>query len=157
MGVIAFAVIAGCGQKKEEVKVTKTEEPGKEVIIEEKKIIKENEDGTKEETVTRTEKSGQVQSVKLKSTEAEKNVGANAVVTGYVADVVVREKVAYLNFDSKYPNNTFSAVIFPDKYDVFGDLMQYKNKTVEVKGKIGEYRGKAQIILNNKSQLRMAD
>ncbi len=155
--LIAFAVIAGCGQKKEEVKITKNEEPGKEVIIEEKKIIKENEDGTKEETVTRTEKSGQVQNVKIKSSEASKNVGVNAVVTGYVADVAIREKVAYLNFDNKYPKHTFTAVIFPDKYELFGDLMQYKNKTIEVKGKIGEFNDKPQIILNNKSQLKVID
>jgi DNA/RNA endonuclease YhcR with UshA esterase domain len=76
-------------------------------------------------------------------------------VTGYVADVVIRDKVAYLNFDGKYPKNTFTAVIFPEKYELFGDLKSYKNKTVEVKGKIGTYSGKPQIILNNKNQIRV--
>ncbi len=156
--LFSFVLLASCGQKKEEVKITKTEEPKKEVV-EEKKITTETESTddteTKEEPVTKPQKNTSQQYITLKSSETAGNKGSNAVVTGYVADVVVREKVAYLNFDNKYPKNTFTAVIFPDKFEVFGDLMDYKNKTVEVKGKIGEFNGKPQIILNNKSQLKI--
>ena len=156
--LFSFVLLTGCGQKKEEVKITKTDEPKKEAV-EEKKITAETENTeeteTKEETVSKPDKKTSAQYVNLKSYETAGNKGSNAVVTGYVADVVVREKVAYLNFDNKYPKNTFTAVIFPDKFEVFGDLMDYKNKTVEVKGKIGEFNGKPQIILNNKSQLKI--
>ncbi|MFA7359447.1 MAG: hypothetical protein WC139_00275 [Candidatus Kapaibacterium sp.] len=158
--LFSFVLLTGCGQKKEEVKITKTDEPIKEAV-EEKKLTTETESieetETQEETVTKPEKKTSAQYVNLKSSETAGNKGSNAVVTGYVADVVVREKVAYLNFDSKYPKNTFTAVIFPDKFEVFGDLMDYKNKTVEVKGKIGEFNGKPQIILNNKSQLKVVN
>jgi len=157
--LFSFVLLTGCGQKKEEVKVTKTDEPKKEAVGEENKITSETENTgeteTKEETVSKPDKKTSAQYVNLKSSETVGNKGSNAVVTGYVADVVVREKVAYLNFDNKYPKNTFTAVIFPDKFEVFGDLMDYKNKTVEVKGKIGEFNGKPQIILNNKSQLKI--
>ncbi len=156
--LFTFVLITACGQKKEEVKITKTEEPKKEAV-EEKKITAETESTeeveTKEEPVSEPQKNISQQYITLKSSETAGNKGSYAVVTGYVADVVVREKVAYLNFDNKYPKNTFTAVIFPDKFEVFGDLMDYKNKTVEVKGKIGEYNGKPQIILNNKNQLRV--
>lgn len=159
--IFSFVLLTACGQKKEEVKITKTEEPKKETVVEDKKITTETESKeeaeTKEEPVSKPEKNTSAQYVNLKSTETSGKKGSNAIVTGYVADVVVREKVAYLNFDNKYPKNTFTAVIFPDKFEVFGDLMDYKNKTVEVKGKIGEFNGKPQIILNNKSQLKVVN
>ena len=73
-----------------------------------------------------------------------------------MADVSVREKVAYLNFDAKYPNNTFTGVVFSSKFEVFGDLNRFKNKTVELKGVISTYNNKAQIILNSPMQLKIA-
>jgi len=159
--LLSFVLLAGCGQKKEEVKITKTDEPKKETVVDEKKITNEiestEEAETKEDPVSKPQKNTSKEYINLKSSETAGNKGSYAVVTGYVADVVVREKVAYLNFDNKYPKNTFTAVIFPDKFEIFGDLMDYKNKTVEVKGKIGEFNGKPQIILNNKSQLKVVN
>jgi hypothetical protein len=158
--LFSFSLITGCGQKKEEVRVNKTEEPKKENLTEQKETSKEetkekSEDETTEENNTSIGRKNTTQTVNIKSSEAASKIGSSAVVTGYVADVTVREKVAYLNFDGKYPKNTFTAVVFADKFDYFGDLMIYKNKTVEVKGKIGQYSGKPQIILNNKSQIKV--
>lgn len=155
--LFSFFLIAGCGQKKEDVKVEKTGEPKKEDVITQKETVKEdvNEDTSQDESNTSSGKKNITQTVNIKSSEAASKIGSSAVVTGYVADVTIREKVAYLNFDGKYPKNTFTAVVFADKFDYFGDLMMYKNKTVEVKGKIGQYSGKPQIILNNKSQIKV--
>ena len=75
---------------------------------------------------------------------------------GYVTDVVIREKVAYLNFDKKYPKNSFSAVIFSEKFSEVGDLNIYKNKNVEVKGIISTYKGKSQIIISSKNQIKLS-
>ena len=135
--LFSFSLITGCGQKKEEVKVNKTEEPKKENLTAQKETPKEEpkEEEATEEGNTSSGKKNTSQTVNLKSSETASKIGSNAVVTGYVADVTVREKVAYLNFDGKYPKNTFTAVVFADKFDYFGDLMIYKNKTVEVKGK----------------------
>lgn len=158
--LFAFSIITGCGQKKEEVKVNKTDEPKKENLTAQKETQKEEtkenaETDATEENNTISGRKNTSQTVNIKSSEAASKIGSNAVVTGYVADVTIREKVAYLNFDGKYPKNTFTAVVFADKFDYFGDLMVYKNKTVEVKGKIGQYSGKPQIILNNKSQIKV--
>lgn len=154
--LFSFTLITGCGQKKEEVKVNKTDEPKKENLTAQKETPKEEpKEETQEDFNTSSGKKNTSQTVNLKSSETASKIGSNAVVTGYVADVTIREKVAYLNFDSKYPKNTFTAVVFADKFDYFGDLMIYKNKTVEVKGKIGQYSGKPQIILNNKNQIKV--
>jgi DNA/RNA endonuclease YhcR with UshA esterase domain len=158
--MIAF-LLSGCGKKKEEVIVTKnneqetakTEENSKENAADLKKETT-SENTTAGEKPLKESKSSEVYT-RLKTTETADKIGSNAYVTGYVADVNVREKVAYLNFDGRYPGNTFTAVIFPDKYEVFGDLMKYRNKTVEVKGRIGQYKGKPQIILNSKEQIKI--
>ena len=161
--LLALGFVLGCGKKKEEVTVTKTNAP-----VSQNKGKTTDSIGVKTETTAEEEEgksppdenrgSGNRNSqeyVSLKTSETSSKIGSNALVTGYVADVVIREKVAYLNFDGKYPKNTFTAVIFPDKFELFGDLTSYKNKTVEVKGKIGQYSGKPQIILNNKNQIKV--
>lgn len=161
--LLALGFVMGCGKKKEEVTVTKTDAP-----VNQNKGKTTDSTGVKTETTSEEEEGKSPQDenrgsgnrntqdyVSLKASETSSKIGSNALVTGYVADVVIREKVAYLNFDGKYPKNTFTAVIFPDKFELFGDLMSYKNKTVEVKGKIGQYSGKPQIILNNKNQIKV--
>ena len=153
-----------CGKKKEDVTVTKTDESSKQntgkVFDSIKEKVESGKDDGEESKPLPDENTGggnksSQEYLNLKASETAAKVGSKAAVTGYVADVVIREKVAYLNFDGKYPKNTFTAVIFPDKFELFGDLMSYKNKTVEVKGKIGQYSGKPQIILNNKNQIRV--
>jgi DNA/RNA endonuclease YhcR with UshA esterase domain len=162
--LLALGFVLGCGKKKEEVIVTKTGETAEQKTgktadtVKEKIVVSKDaeEEGKSPPDENRGSGNRNTQEyVNIKTSEAASKVGSMAVVTGYVADVTIREKVAYLNFDGKYPKNTFTAVIFPDKYELFGDLMSYKNKTVEVKGKIGQYGGKPQIILNNKNQIRV--
>jgi hypothetical protein len=162
--LLSLGFVMGCGKKKEEVTVTKTNEPVNQSALKNTDSIKEKvESATEEEEESKPPPDGNKSSgnrneyINLKASETADKVGSKAVVTGYVADVVIREKVAYLNFDGKYPRNTFTAVIFPDKFEVFGDLMSYKNKTIEVRGKIGTYSGKPQIILNNKNQIRIVN
>jgi hypothetical protein len=160
--LLSLGFVMGCGNRKEEVSVTKKNVAVKQNVntdsLKEKIENSKEEDGENTNSSVENRSGGNKNSreyLNLKTTETASKIGSNAVVTGYVADVVIREKVAYLNFDSKYPKNTFTAVIFPDKFEVFGDLLNYKNKTIEVKGKIGQYSGKPQIILNNKNQLRV--
>ena len=160
--LLALLFVTGCGKKKEEVIVTKTGETVKQNSVKITDSIKVKTELSKEEESTAPPEENRgggrknpQEYINLKPSETSSKVGSNALVTGYVADVVIRDKVAYLNFDGKYPKNTFTAVIFPEKYELFGDLKSYKNKTVEVKGKIGTYSGKPQIILNNKNQIRV--
>lgn len=92
---------------------------------------------------------------KISTVEASAKVGKNVVLIGYVADVVIREKVAYLNFDNKYPKHTFTGVIFASDHNKFDDIKVYKNKQVELTGLISEYRGKPQIIIKSPDQIKI--
>lgn len=139
---ILFLFIVSCGRKQEEVKVYKNSA----------KDTAGNVSGQTDSVNKNTSAAGE-NIIKITSSEANSHINANAVVKGYVADVVIREKVAYLNFDKKYPKNTFSAVIFEGKFSEVGDLSIYKNQNVEVKGIITEYKGKPQIIVSSKNQI----
>lgn len=79
--------------------------------------------------------------------------GRTVVVKGFVADIYQSEKVAYLNFVEKYPDNPFTAVIFASKFDDFPDIIKFKGKNVEVTGRVSVYKGKPQIILNSPKQI----
>jgi DNA/RNA endonuclease YhcR with UshA esterase domain len=146
LAVLFLAFVLSCGKKQEEVKFEKTSSAKDTTssITQEKKDTNKN----------RYEASGET-AKNYSSSEAKDHVNENAAVTGYVADVVVREKVAYLNFDKKYPKNTFTGVVFSEKFSEVGPLDEYKNKNVEIKGKITLYRDKAQIIINSKNQIRI--
>ena len=88
--------------------------------------------------------------------EAKDYIGKPVTVKGFVADVYKTEKVAYLNFVEKFPDNPFSAVVFSRSFGDFGGLDEYEGKFVEVTGIVSMYKGKPQIILNERSQLKMS-
>jgi DNA/RNA endonuclease YhcR with UshA esterase domain len=87
--------------------------------------------------------------------EAKDYIGKSVKVKGFVADVHKTEKVAYINFVEKFPDNPFSAVIFANKFEEFGDINRYLNKTVEVGGRISTYKDKPQMILESASQIKI--
>jgi hypothetical protein len=146
LAVLFLAFVLSCGKKQEEVKFEKTSSA--------KDTTSSITQEKKDTNINRYEASGET-AKNYSSSEAKDHVNENAAVTGYVADVVVREKVAYLNFDKKYPKNTFTGVVFSEKFSEVGPLDEYKNKNVEIKGKITLYRDKAQIIINSKNQIRI--
>lgn len=91
----------------------------------------------------------------ITSKEVKLHIGDSLTVKGFIADVYLSDKVAYLNFENKFPKNLFSCAIFENKFLAFGDLAVYKNKTAEVTGKITTYKNKPQIILTSKDQIRI--
>ena len=89
--------------------------------------------------------------------DASEYMGKFVTVKGLVADVYRSDKVAYLNFIKKFPDNPFSGVVFAREFDAFGDLNVYQNKNVEISGRISTYRGKPQMILNKPSQIKIVN
>lgn len=87
--------------------------------------------------------------------EAEDYNGKTVTVKGFVADIYQSEKVAYLNFVKKFPDNPFTAVIFARQFEDFPDINKFRGKDVEVTGRVSIYKGKPQIILNSPSQLKL--
>ncbi len=84
--------------------------------------------------------------------EARFHVGENWTVCGYLAQVVDGDKYSFLNFELKYPDNTFAGVIPNDAFLEFKGINLYVGKEVCIKGIIETYRDKPQIRLRNTSQ-----
>ncbi len=94
---------------------------------------------------------------KIPAAEAKTHLGANAIVIGAIVEVNRAEKLVRLNFDKPFPNQPFTAVIFGDKTNLFAELEKLKGKTVEVSGKITDYRGRPQIVLTATNQLKLIE
>lgn len=120
--------------------------------------IKINKSNIPVETAKKnTEENSEEQSSlqKITSKEVKLHVGDSLIIKGYIADIYLGEKVAYLNFENKFPKNIFSCAIFSGKFGEFGDLSDYKNKNVEVYGRISVFKGKPQVILNSVKQIKI--
>src|SRR5580765_4308618 len=82
--------------------------------------------------------------VKIKAAVAKDNIGTNAVVAGKVVEVNKAPNIVRLNFDEPFPHQTFTAVIFASKTNLFPDVEKLQGKNVEVTGKIVAYRDRPQ-------------
>ncbi len=100
--------------------------------------------------------SGETSALKnISSKEVKFHIGDSLNVKGFIADVFLSDKVAYLNFENKFPKNEFACAIFSGKFNEFGNLSKFKNKNVEVTGKISTYKNKPQIILESGNQIKI--
>jgi len=95
--------------------------------------------------------------IKITAAEAKKHVGENAVVSGTIAEVNKAERLIRLNFEKPYPDNPFTAVIFARATNQFPEVEKLKGKTAEVSGKVAEYNGHPQIVLNSTNQLKVIE
>lgn len=139
--ILFFFVLYGCQNKNQK----------QDIVIEKPESKEITSPAPKVETQTNTG------NLIVKDTEAEKYSGETVTVTGKVSTVVKRPKVNYLNFGKNYPNQNFSAVIFPDALEEFGELNEYKGKEVEVTGLVSLYNGKPQIIISSQKQIKIID
>lgn len=152
---IVVLLLSSCGEKvSEEIKVKSTKEKNTSENTFTPKDTPTQKDTSssdqKNEASGETEKGGVVSSIK-----AGNFVGEEKTVRGLVADVHQTKKVKYLNFDDKYPNNSFTGVVFARSFDKFPDLQKYEGETVEITGEISLYNGKPQIIMNDENQIRI--
>lgn len=87
--------------------------------------------------------------------EAGKSIGQTACVTGKVLKVSqIRSGMYFLDFCEDYRKCPFTVVVFPKDVPNVGDVKPLEGKTIEITGKIEEYRGRAEIILKDKKQLK---
>lgn len=98
------------------------------------------------------EESGTVEP-RTPAAEAAKVVGKDAVVAGTLTQLTKREKLWYLNVDGNYPTNAFTAVVFAKNFGVFTNLDAMVGKKIEITGKVAEFQGKPQIVLERASQV----
>jgi hypothetical protein len=96
----------------------------------------------------------------IPSAKAQEHIGQDGTVCGKVADTRYLEsgkKPTLLNFDARYPNHTFTAVIFGENRAKFGaPEKDYLDKDICVTGKIEDYNGKPEIIVTEPQQIKVA-
>jgi DNA/RNA endonuclease YhcR with UshA esterase domain len=95
--------------------------------------------------------------IRITATEAKEHIGAQVMVKGTIAEVNVGERIVRLNFEQPYPKNPFTAVIFPANTNKFPEVEKLKGKTVEVSGKIAQYRERPQIVLTSTNQVKVLE
>lgn len=85
--------------------------------------------------------------------KAREHIGEEATVRGEVSDVHVTQKGdVFLNFGGKHPNAVFTAVCFKSAIPS-EQLTALKGQTISVSGKIKEYNGQVEIVLNSADQI----
>ncbi len=88
-------------------------------------------------------------------TEAKDFIGKEVTVRGKVARVVKPKETIFINFNKDWQNDPFTVVIFKDDISKFPDIYDIEGKMIYVSGKVQEFRGKAEIILKDPSQLKV--
>jgi len=88
-------------------------------------------------------------------TEAPKLIGGTVCITGTVVKVSQSQRSGthFLNFCADYRECPFSVVVFPRDLANVGDVRWLEGKVVEITGRVKEYKGKAEIVLNDVRQL----
>jgi len=96
-------------------------------------------------------------SEKIPATQAKNHIGSEKIVTGRIVEVNKAEKLVRLNFEKPFPKQSFTAVIFAGKTNLFPDIEKLKDKSVEVSGKITDYNDRPQIVLLSTNQLKIVE
>ncbi len=147
--IAAFLFYPGCAKK----------DHGKEISIQKRESAEDNRTISDPDKLTQNiqdvPETGSL--IRISAKEVRKHIGDSLRITGYVAEVYLNEKVAYLNMEEKFPKNTYSCAIFQARFGEFGELSKYKGKNVEVTGRISTYKNKPQIILNSKDQIKITE
>jgi hypothetical protein len=86
--------------------------------------------------------------------DAHQHVGKTQCISGTVFHVKEGSQgVTFLDFCEDYRTCPFTVVVFPRDLKQVGDVRQLKGRTIEIKGSIQDYDGRAEIILRRPQQL----
>ena len=92
---------------------------------------------------------------RISAADADKYYNQEMIVTGKVVQVTLRPTIVFINLDKPFPNSPFAAVIRSEDTNRFSSLAALEGKSVEIQGKIKEYRNKPEIILESADQLKV--
>jgi len=86
--------------------------------------------------------------------EANQHVGDSMCVTGRVLRIKVGARgVHFLDFCEDQMACPFTVVVFPSDLKDVGDVRRLAGRTIEIRGPVKLYDGRAEIILNRISQI----
>jgi DNA/RNA endonuclease YhcR with UshA esterase domain len=93
----------------------------------------------------------------ITAAEAKNHIDKDVTVEGVVSEVhhAASGRAIFIEIGGRYPSNPFSAVIFKDHFNKFPTSDSLAGKTVDVTGRIKDYRGRAEIILDDPEQLKV--
>lgn len=95
--------------------------------------------------------------MKIGTLDATNYYDQTMIVTGKVVQVTIRPSVTFLNLDRPFPDSPFAIVIIHGKSSYYGDANALKGKSVEIAGKIKNYKDKPEIVLSSTNQLTVLD
>ena len=91
--------------------------------------------------------------LKIGALDATNYYDQTMIVTGKVVQVTIRPSVTFLNLDKPFPDSPFAVVIIHGHSSFFGDANALKGKSIEIRGKIKNYKDKPEIALDSTNQL----
>lgn len=100
---------------------------------------------------------------KFNTVQAQEHIGEYTTVCGTVVGIKVMENSKsdpmYINLDKKFPEQSFTVVIYGEtrKALSFDPAEKLVNKTICVKGKIGQYKDVPQIVVSKESQIEVLE
>ena len=87
--------------------------------------------------------------------QAPEYVGKNACVTGKVLKVAESQSGSmFLDFCENFHKCPFTVIVFRSNLRNVGDVRALEGQTIEIYGKIKEWRGRAEIVLKDAAQLK---
>jgi hypothetical protein len=92
----------------------------------------------------------------ISAAEASRHIGENATVCGRVASertaTSSKGQPTFINLDSAYPNQVFTALVWGDDRNKIGELPP-EGAHMCVKGPITNYKGVPEIVVKEKDQI----
>lgn len=90
--------------------------------------------------------------------EAGKFLGKEIVVKGKIVRTNNIGTITFLNFDPDY-RNTLNLVIFQENYNKFPEPAEkmYLDRTIRARGKISEFRGRLQMVIEDPKQIEIIE
>lgn len=94
-------------------------------------------------------------SATISTGEASSHVGQYATVEGVVGEVKTSKGgTTFIDLDGHYPNEALSGVIFSSDTAAVGDISKLTGKKIDMSGTIQLYRGRPEIIVKSRGQIR---
>jgi len=89
--------------------------------------------------------------------DAVDHIGETAIIEGTPIDIHTSTNgTAFFDYCKNYKSCPFSAVIFASDMQKFKNIMQYQGETIDVAGSVKSYGGRAEIVINDPGQVRLA-
>ena len=93
----------------------------------------------------------------IPAAQAAAHAGQTATVIGVLSNAHTDAKqMTFLDIGGVYPNNVFSAVMFPNPGRPAPDFSPLVGKTVAITGEIKIFKGKPEIVLHSPDQVKVA-